>query len=98
MKINWKVRLKNPVFWMTIIPALISLVYSMLGAFGIVPRITSSELESGVGMLISALTTLGVLVDPTTNGLGDSRRAMSYTCPKDSDSQLTNRTEDKNGL
>ena len=33
--------------------------------------------------------TIGVLVDPTTSGMGDSERALRYTCPKDSECDLT---------
>ena len=89
MKINWKVRLKNPVFWMTSVPALIGLIYSLLGAFGIVPSVTSTQLEGWIGTVIAALTTIGVLVDPTTSGMSDSERALRYTCPKDSECDLT---------
>lgn len=85
MKINWKVRLKNPVFWATITPAVVSLVYTILGAFNIAPDIASNEVVTYLGMLISALSTLGVLVDPTTSGLSDSSRALLYTEPQDSE-------------
>ena len=40
--INWKARIKNPVFWTTVIPAAVSFVYCLLGAFGIVPALTES--------------------------------------------------------
>ncbi len=81
MKINFKVRLKNPVFWLTIIPAAATFIYSMLGCFDIVPRISEDVLVNALTGIVTALTTLGVLVDPTTKGIGDSERAMSYTDP-----------------
>ena len=81
MKINWKVRLKNPVFWLTIIPAVIALVYTVLGLFGVVPTISEDVLVNAVTAIISALTTVGVLVDPTTKGVGDSDRALTYEEP-----------------
>lgn len=84
MKINWKVRFKNPVFWATMVSAVIGFVYSVLGAFGVVPRIGAGQLENWIGMVITALTTLGVLVDPTTSGIKDSDRAMGYIEPYDS--------------
>ncbi len=68
MKINWKVRLKNPVFWLTVIPAAIALVYTILGLFGVVPTISEDRLVNAVTAIISALTTIGVLIDPTTKG------------------------------
>lgn len=82
MKINWKVRLKNPVFWVTIIPAGITFVYCLMDAFGIVPAFAEETITNGLLAVITGLTTLGVLVDPTTEGLGDSEQALEYDEPK----------------
>lgn len=82
MKINLKVRMKNPLFWLTFIPAVITFVYTMFGLFGIVPPISEDALENGLTAIVTALTTLGVLVDPTTRGVNDSENAMSYAKPK----------------
>lgn len=81
MKINLKVRFKNPVFWLTVIPAIITLVYTVLGAFDVVPAISQDNVVNIITALVSALTTIGVLVDPTTKGVGDSERALNYTEP-----------------
>lgn len=81
MKINWKVRLKNPVFWLTVIPAAVTFIYTVLGAFGVVPAISQDMIVNIITALVSALTTLGVLVDPTTKGVGDSERALGYDEP-----------------
>lgn len=83
MKINWKVRLKNPVFWVTVIPALITFIYTVLGLLGVVPGIDEDVVKQLASALISALTTIGILVDPTTAGLNDSERAMGYDAPKE---------------
>lgn len=32
-------------------------------------------------MILTALGVMGVIVDPTTSGLGDSKRAMTYESP-----------------
>lgn len=85
MNINWKVRFKNPVFWMTVIPAVVTCVYAVLGAFGVVPALTENMVLNITTAVITALTTLGVLVDPTTNGLGDSHLAMTYKAPRKDD-------------
>lgn len=82
MKINLAVRMKNPVFWLTIIPALTACVYTILGSFGIVPAISENEIVNAFSNLITILATLGVLVDPTTSGASDSERAMTYTKPQ----------------
>ena len=85
MKINWKVRIKNPVFWTTIIPAVVACVYTVLGAFGIVPALTENMVLNIMTAVITALTMLGVLVDPTTTGIGDSKLAQTYTAPRKDD-------------
>ena len=83
MKINFKVRAKNPVFWLTVIPAVVTLVYTILGAFDVVPSLSQDVVVNIVTTLISALTTVGVLIDPTTKGVGDSERALEYDAPND---------------
>lgn len=85
MNINWKVRIKNPVFWLTIIPAVVTCVYAILGACGIVPALTENMVLNIATAIVTALTTLGVLVDPTTNGLSDSHLAMTYKAPRKDD-------------
>ena len=92
MKINWKVRLKNPVFWTTIIPAVTGMVYTVLGALGVVPALTENMVLNIMTVVITALTALGVLVDPTTAGLSDSHMAMTYKAPRADD------TDEEEGL
>ena len=81
IKINWKVRFRNPVFWTSFISALAAFVYTVLALFDVAPAISEEEVIKVVSVLISALTTLGVLVDPTTHGVKDSDRAMTYETP-----------------
>lgn len=82
MKINLKVRMKNPIFWLTIIPAVLTCVYTVLGCFGIVPSISQDTIVNAFTALVTTLSTIGVLVDPTTSGMSDSERALSYTEPQ----------------
>lgn len=82
MKINWKVRLRNPVFWATIIPMAVAFVYTVLGLLDIVPAIAESSVLNILAMFIELLTVIGVLVDPTTKGLSDSGLAMTYENPR----------------
>lgn len=81
-KINWKVRLKNPVFWATFGPAALSLVYLVLGLLGVVPTVTEEYVSQLILTLIDVLTNIGILVDPTTSGLQDSSQAMTYSVPR----------------
>ena len=85
--INWKVRFRNPVFWATVVPALITFVYVVLKALGIVPVLEENVLLEIVSAVIAALTTIGVLVDPTTGGIGDSALALTYEAPRKDDTE-----------
>lgn len=81
MKINWKLRLQNKTTLLALIASAVSLVYIVLGIAGIVPSITESEVMDVVAAILNALTLLGVVVDPTTAGIGDSDLARSYSKP-----------------
>ncbi len=81
MKINWKVRIKQPAFWIATIPVVISFVYSVLALAGVVPSITEEQIQNLFITAVSLLAQFGIIVDPTTKGIGDSERAMSYIKP-----------------
>lgn len=81
LKINWKVRFKNKVFLTSFISLIVGFVYSMLGLFDIFPAITKNSILLIVDQVLTFLGLIGVIVDPTTAGLGDSDRAMSYEEP-----------------
>ena len=82
MKINWKVRLQNKTFLIAFIGAILTFVYTILGMFGVVPSITQNMLTDAIMAIINILVTLGVVTDPTTQGVSDSSQAMAYTSPK----------------
>lgn len=83
LKINFLARAKNKLFWMALIPALFLLVQMVAAIFGF--NFDLSELQgrvvAAVDALFAVLVILGVVVDPTTEGVGDSARAMTYTKP-----------------
>lgn len=85
MRINWKVRIKNKTFWMTIIPALLLLVQQVLALFGITLDVSdlSSKLLAIVDTVFVVLSILGIVVDHTTYGIMDSNLALLYTKPKE---------------
>ena len=86
MKINWKVRIKNKNFWITIIPATLLLVQVVLGVFGVTIDIgeIGNRLLAVVNAAFGVLSLLGIVTDPTTKGVSDSELAMTYEKPKDS--------------
>ena len=79
MKINWKVRLKNPVFLASSITVLIGITYQVLEIVGIAPKIEKDSIINLVELVVSGLSLLGILVDPTTKGTNDSEQALEYT-------------------
>ena len=82
--INWKVRIKNKLFWLAIIPALLVLFREVAAVAGIELDFTdlSKQLLAVVESVFSVLAILGVVIDPTTEGVQDSRLAMTYEEPK----------------
>ena len=83
MKINWRVRFKNKIWLGSFLSLIVSFVYSMLGLFDIFPDVTRNNVIEILNQILTFLGLIGVLVDPTTAGLGDSERAMGYEEPWD---------------
>lgn len=83
--INWKVRIKNKVFWLSIIPAILLLIQAVAAVFGYTMDFTdlTAKLAAVVEAVFVVLTILGIVADPTTNGMSDSRLAMTYEKPKE---------------
>lgn len=82
MNINWKLRLQNKATLTALVMALVALVYQVLGVCGAVPRVAQDQVTTIVSMVINILCLLGIVVDPTTAGVGDSARAMTYEEPR----------------
>ena len=81
--INWKVRIKNKQFWLTLIPAVLLLIQVVLNVFGITFDFgeIGNKLTAVINAVFAVLTILGIVTDPTTEGVKDSKRAMSYQEP-----------------
>ncbi|GEM_PF-2645932 len=71
-KFDLNARLKNPTFWLTFLPAIVSFIYSLLAVtFDTIPKISENEFLNIITPIVTALTTMGVLVDPTSKGICD---------------------------
>ena len=81
--INWKVRIRNKNFWIAIIPTLILLLRAILALFGVTIDLSdvSGKIVDVIELVFTALAIIGVVNDPTTEGLGDSYRALGYDKP-----------------
>lgn len=85
--INWMVRIKNKNFWMAIIPAVLLLVQVVANVFGFTLDLgdLGNRLLEVVNALFAVLAILGIVTDPTTAGIKDSKQAMTYIAPKKED-------------
>lgn len=79
--INWLIRFKSKKFWVSFIPAMLLLVQVILVPFGYDFQIEpiNSQLLAIVNALFVVLALLGIVVDPTTEGIADSEQARKYT-------------------
>lgn len=84
MRINWKVRIKNRTFWLAIVPATVVLIKAVAGVFGFDIDLSgiSDRLIDVINALFVCLSIVGIVVDPTTDGLTDSNQALTYEAPK----------------
>lgn len=81
MQMNWKVRFRNKTWLGLFLSLIIGFVFNMLKLFEIVPAVTENTILTIVAQILEFLGLIGVLVDPTTAGIGDSNRAMTYVEP-----------------
>lgn len=84
MNINWSVRFKNKTFWLALIPAVLLLIQVVAAVFGFTLDLgdLGDKLIAVVNALFAVLVILGIVTDPTTEGVGDSTQALTYTEPK----------------
>lgn len=81
MKINWKVRFKNKTWLTMFLSIVVGFIFNILKLFDIFPVVTENAIMGIVSQVLTFLGLIGVLVDPTTAGIGDSERALGYNEP-----------------
>lgn len=81
---NWMLRFQNKATLVALVAAVVAFVYQGFAMFGYVPPISSNDIIDWAGLLINVLVILGIVVDPTTNGVKDSDVALEYTEPRKS--------------
>ena len=89
MKINWKVRFNNPVFWRNIAVSIVApiLVYLGVGwesmtSWGALWEMFMQAASNPVIVVAVACSVWNAINDPTTEGYSDSAQALSYSEPK----------------
>lgn len=74
MKINWKVRLQSYPFWVALF-ALVGLFVTDAGLMDL------GHYEQYVDAVLLVFVAGGIISDPTTSGVSDSKRALGYKKP-----------------
>lgn len=89
MKINWRVRLKNPVFLTQIfcgilgpILAYFGLMWEDMTSWGYLLKVLIQGVQNPVVVVAVLISVVNAITDPTTRGVGDSVRARQYVEPK----------------
>ena len=82
MNINWKIRFQNKTFLTGLISLVVVFIYDLLQLLEIAPAVTQSAVMQVAEGILTILGMLGVIADPTTAGLSDSKQALTYTTPK----------------
>lgn len=85
--INWKVRVKNKLFWLSIVPAILLLVQAIAAPFGYKFDfyVLNQQLADIINAVFVVLSILGIVVDHTTTGIADSTQVLGYEQPKKED-------------
>lgn len=88
MKINWKVRFKNPVFVAQFVLAILMPILTYLGlnmtdivSWKILGEILFQAISNPYVLGTVAVSVWNCITDPTTIGVSDSVRALEYEKP-----------------
>lgn len=89
MQINWKVRIKNPLFWVQVIFAVLTPILAYLGitvdaltSWSILGATLFEAVKNPYVLGLVLVSVWNAINDPTTSGLSDSAQAMTYKVPK----------------
>lgn len=87
MKINWKVRIQKKSFWLALVPAIFLLIQTIADPFGYKWDfvVLNQQAAAIINAAFGVLAILGIVSDPTTSGLSDSKQALKYTEPRKED-------------
>lgn len=88
MKINWKVRCKNPMFWAQIVASIFMPILAYMGitiqdltTWSEVLRALQVAVLNPYVLMLVVVNVYNTVIDPTTSGISDSKTALTYTEP-----------------
>ena len=90
MKINWKVRERNPVFIAQIILAVLTPILAYVGlsfadltTWGTLCDLFKQAYSNPYLLGLVVISVFNTITDPTVKGLSDSKMALKYDKPRD---------------
>ena len=83
MKINWKVRFKHKPFLVSLFALVMLLAQQVASFLGVDTTIYNEQATDLFNTVLAILVLLGIVSDPTTEGVSDSKQAMFYKKPRD---------------
>lgn len=90
MKINWKVRVKNPLFWAEVAASILLPILAYLGlswqdmtSWKALGDVFVKAVQNPVIIVATIVSVWNAITDPTTKGISDSDQAMTYEKPKE---------------
>lgn len=85
---NWKIRVKNPSFWVSVVIAIVTPVLAYFGltaqdmtSWSAIWDVIVQAVSNPYVLLMAAVSVYNAVVDPTTTGVTDSSRALQYDTP-----------------
>ncbi|MEK5231445.1 phage holin family protein [Lysinibacillus sp. FSL K6-0232] len=89
MKINWKVRMYNPQFWITVGLSIMTPLFAYYGITGAdlttwesVKTLLINAASNPYVLALIAVSIYNAILDPTTAHIRDSSQALTYKKPK----------------
>lgn len=89
MKINWKVRITNPLFWVQVGLAILMPILAYLGitvedltSWPILGDALLSAIKNPYVLGLVLVSVWNAINDPTTVGISDSTQALTYNRPR----------------
>ena len=90
MKINWKVRFKNPVFIGQLVLAIFVPILAYMGltledltTWGKLFEVLFEAFRNPYVLALVIVSVYNSITDPTVKGLSDSKQALTYNKPKE---------------
>ncbi|HHC6165496.1 TPA: phage holin [Staphylococcus aureus] len=87
MDINWKLRFKNKAVLTGLVGALLLFIKQVTDLFGLNLSTQLNQASAIIGAILTLLTGIGVITDPTSKGVSDSSIAQTYQASRDSNKE-----------